>query len=310
MIDLGACIPSRMVENVRMYFGAGGEEWLIGLPALLSRTEQQWRISIQKPFSNLSINLVAPAVLKDGSEAVLKSGVPCREIATEIEALVHFAENGAARVLKSDAEAGLILLEKITPGTALSEMASPNNSVDAAAAVMRSLWKSPSEGHSFPNLRDWFSGLEDVRRAYDGSSGPLPCRLFETAEQLAAELLDSSEDEVVLHGDCHHENILMSENRGWLAIDPKGVIGDRVFEVCPFLRNPQAKLHERGFLDSIASRSARFCEILSLDASRLHSWGLAEAVLSASWDINCPAQSWKRTVEVAEKYADILGIGV
>lgn len=41
----------------------------------------------------------------------------------------------------------------------------------------------------------------------------------------------------MLHSDLHHENILSSE-RGWLAIDPKGVLGKREFEVTAFMRNP------------------------------------------------------------------------
>jgi len=175
---------------------------------------------------------------------------------------------------------------------------------------MSRLWKPWESEYSFPHLSDWFEGFDDVRRGFNGTSGPLPRKLFETAEQLAVELLDSTESEVLLHGDCHHENILKSEDRGWMAIDPKGVIGDRMFEICPFLRNPLAKLNEAGFLDRLEYRSARFCEKLNFDIGRLHSWGLAEAVLSASWDLGSKDESWRRTVDIAFKYSDLLGINV
>src|SRR5262245_61159391 len=42
---------------------------------------------------------------------------------------------------------------------------------------------------------------------------------------------------VLMHGDFHHFNILSSE-RGWLVIDPKGVIGPAGYEVGPFMMNP------------------------------------------------------------------------
>ncbi len=44
-----------------------------------------------------------------------------------------------------------------------------------------------------------------------------------------------------MHGDFHHFNILSSE-RGWLVIDPKGVIGPAGYEVGPLLINPWGDL--------------------------------------------------------------------
>ena len=40
-----------------------------------------------------------------------------------------------------------------------------------------------------------------------------------------------------LHGDLHHENI-MHGPRGWLAIDPKGVLGDPAFDAANWFYNP------------------------------------------------------------------------
>ena len=61
-------------------------------------------------------------------------------------------------------------------------------------------------------------------------------RLFSEADRLgpfhrrgadAAEaLLDDPRDPVVLHGDLHHGNVLDFGERGWLAIDPKGLLGE------------------------------------------------------------------------------------
>ena len=65
----------------------------------------------------------------------------------------------------------------------------------------------------------------------------MPEKLVETAESLSQELLTENKDEALLHGDFHHFNVLESE-RGWLAIDPKGVIGPKGCEVGPLLINP------------------------------------------------------------------------
>lgn len=51
-------------------------------------------------------------------------------------------------------------------------------------------------------------------------------------------LLSSPHDEVVLHGDLHHGNILDFGTRGWLAIDPKGLVGERGFDYANIFTNP------------------------------------------------------------------------
>ena len=42
---------------------------------------------------------------------------------------------------------------------------------------------------------------------------------------------------MLLHGDLHHENIVLDQNRGYILIDPKGVVGDPVFELSRFILN-------------------------------------------------------------------------
>ena len=41
----------------------------------------------------------------------------------------------------------------------------------------------------------------------------------------------------VLHGDIHHHNIRQS-SRGWLAFDPKGLVGERTYDCANTLCNP------------------------------------------------------------------------
>ena len=43
---------------------------------------------------------------------------------------------------------------------------------------------------------------------------------------------------MLLHGDLQHYNVLLDKDRGWVAIDPKGVVGELEYEVGALLRNP------------------------------------------------------------------------
>lgn len=183
-------IPKRMRENVLLYFGDRGRDWLDRFPTILMEVTQQWSLQVEKPYPNLSINFVAPAKQRDGSEVVLKLGVPCQEISTEIAALSHFNGEGAVSVVGSDAALGVLILEKISPGTPLHESPESLAAVESAAEVMKAVWKMPPPKHNFPTVGEWFSGLSKVRSRFDGGTGPFPSRLFERAEALSREMLD------------------------------------------------------------------------------------------------------------------------
>ena len=87
----------------------------------------------------------------------------------------------------------------------------------------------------------------------------------------------------LLHGDLHHDNVLFDAQRGWFAVDPKGVIGELEYEVGAALRNPI----ERPVLFSrpsiIRRRVECFACELRLDATRVLSWAFAQAVLATIW---------------------------
>jgi streptomycin 6-kinase len=88
----------------------------------------------------------------------------------------------------------------------------------------------------------------------------------------------------VLHGDIHHGNILDFRERGWLAIDPKGVIGERGFDYANLFCNPDYETA------AAPGRLRRQVEIVAnaagLEQRRLLEWVLAWAGLSAAWDLN------------------------
>ena len=124
-------------------------------------------------------------------------------------------------------------------------------------------------------LSRWFEALAPVARAQGG--------ILAEADAAAKKLLASSRNVVVLHGDIHHGNVLDAGNRGWLAIDPKGLLGERAFDFVNILRNPDA------VTALTPGRFQRQVDVLaaaaSLDRHRLLGWTLAIACLSASWHL-------------------------
>ncbi len=227
------------------------------------------------------------------AEVILKLGVPHRELTSEIAALRVYNGRGACRLLDADAQKGMFLLERLQPGRMLSTRMDDERATQIAADVMSQLWRPvPENKVDFIKLKDWFGGFKRLRQRYNGGTGPLPKQLVETAESLSTDLLAENKDEVLLHGDFHHFNVLESA-RGWLAIDPKGVIGPRGYEVGPFLINPNDR-----FLDGSNPRAqterriAILSEKLGMERERIRSWGICHAVLSAWWSFEDNNPGW------------------
>jgi len=266
----------------------GGEAWLAQLPALLDECVQRWGLTVTQPDWVLSFNVVLPATLTDGTPVVLKLGVPNRELTSEAAALVHFDGRGSVRLLHAEPERGILLLERVWPGTPLvdlgDDVADDDRRTRIAAQVMQSLWRPAPADHRLPTVHDWAKGMDRLRATFDGGTGPFPTRLVEMAEAHFRDLLADPAPPVVLHGDLHHWNILDGPGKSWLAIDPKGVVGEPAYEVGALLRNPFADPATKPDLAKIQSRRiAILAEMLGMDARRLQSWAFAQAILSAWW---------------------------
>ncbi|HDQ34977.1 MAG TPA: aminoglycoside resistance protein, partial [Chloroflexi bacterium] len=232
----------------------------------------------------LSYNYVLPARRSDGTEVVLKVGVPNDELRCEIEALRLYAGLGMVQLLADDHERGVLLLERIRPGAPLVELADDEAATRIAATVIRRLLRPAPAEHTFPTIGKWAQGLARLRATFAGSVGPFPKALVEQAEGLFAELLASEGPPMLLHGDLHHWNILTAEREPWLALDPKGVVGEAEFEVAAFMHNPWGTLLAQPNVTALLSRRLNiFSELLGFDRERLRAWSVAQAVLSAWW---------------------------
>jgi streptomycin 6-kinase len=282
-------------------YGEEGLEWIRRLPVVISGLERQWSIRVASPFTPLSYNYVAPAFRADGVDVVLKVGYPSRELFSELEALRLYDGRGVVQLLEADPTQGAMLLEYLKPGTPLSTLIDDEEATSIAVGVMTQLWRPAPAEHNFPTVEKWASGLGRLRKQFEGGTGPLPFALVEQAELHFAELLASAGAPVLLHGDLHHYNIVRAERQPWLALDPKGVVGEPAYEVGALLRN---QLPEPLTLSSgapiLARRLDQLADQLHLERERLRAWGVAQSVLSAWWSIEDHGYGWEPAIACAE----------
>lgn len=108
--------------------------------------------------------------------------------------------------------------------------------------------------------------------------------LYARASGIALKLFDKPTPSIPLHGDLHHDNILSSD-RGWLAIDPKGVIGDPLYEVANIFRNPVGAPALAADSRRIMALCDEFEGRLGYNRKRVLGYAAAQSALSACWEL-------------------------
>jgi streptomycin 6-kinase len=217
-------------------------------------------------------------VRADGTSAVLKVGMPHMEGEHELQGLRFWNGDPTVRLLEADNQLNAMLLERCEPGTALRELAEPEQDL-VIARLLRRLWRSPSAPHPFRPLSDlmeyWSAEtLADFARWPDSGLVREGLRLFQ-------ELPRTAPMEVLLATDLHAGNVLRAQREPWLVIDPKPFVGDPAYDATQHLFNCRARL--RSDPDGIIRR---FADLLGLDTWRVRLWTLARAAAE-------PRKNWR-----------------
>lgn len=218
---------------------------------------------------------------------VLRSGVPAMlkisHDGTErgaADLLRWWNGRGAARVLEGDGEA--LLIERATGRHSLKQM-SRDGADDTATGILCVVLDELHRPRREPTpvlewLDEWFDELWPGQANADG--------WLLHAARIARDLLDDPREAVTLHGDLHHDNVLDFDERGWLAIDPKRLWGERSFDYAALFGNPD-KADPDLFIGRSPARFERRLAIIvehaAVDRQRLLHWIMAWSGLSALW---------------------------
>lgn len=196
---------------------------------------ETWNLSPDGTPINTSSSSLLPVLMND-RPAMLKIA-RSEEEKSGARLMIAWHGIGAAKVYEADSDA--ILMERATGPGSLADF-SKNGQDDKATEI---ICKSVATIHGkdavdISNLP--LVPLEERFRALFELAGD---DSFSSGAAMAKKLLADPIDQVILHGDIHHQNILDFGYRGWLVIDPKGLFGERAFDYANIFVTRITRLH-------------------------------------------------------------------
>lgn len=268
-------------NTIALVHGDEGKQWWQHLPQFLEHLAHIQGLTLLTPFEHLSFNYVLPVLGPKEEEWVLKVSVPHNEFSREIHALTHFNGRGSARLIAANPKEGWMLMERLLPGTRLVDVLNEQQAIPIAVSVMQRLWTPVTEPQLFISLEEWLLSLEQLK-TQKSLQQLVSKKLRDFVSSRAKELISNQGEPVLLHGDLHHYNILQHQLE-WLAIDPKGIIGEREFEIGAFLRNPFCVVEEPLETKELARNLDWVIDLTAFNRERVLSWCIIQAILCVCW---------------------------
>ena len=239
--------------------------WNLSTPQLITQTPTSHIYTVAYENEPVVLKLLSASETKEQTGAL---------------ALRYFDGHGAVRLLRYDEGAQLLEYAAGDELVTLVERGQDENATRIIAEVLAQLHSVPQDGtcDGFFVLDRWFGELFN-RAAADRQAGSES--IYVRSAALTERLLADQREVRVLHGDIHHRNIRQSA-RGWLAFDPKGLLGERTYDCANTLCNPVMPelVHNEARL---LTNAAILADALEIDLRRVLAFTYAYACLNASW---------------------------
>jgi streptomycin 6-kinase len=295
-------IPERFAQNTIEREGEHGQAWVASLPSLVDELLERWNCEIAEQVGHGGVGIIVPVRSADDAPAVLKVSFPHPGNAHEPDAFAAWGGKGAVLLHERDDMRFAMLLEQAGDST-LSDLDDIDEAVAVAGRLVGRLAVQAPEG--LPRLRDQAAGWqEDLRKDAERLPYPLPQRVVQAAVATVRELGRDQPDTLV-HGDLHFGNVLRAEREPWLAIDPKGYVGDPAYDAITLIRSRFEDLLAAGDLKAaVLRRLAIFADAAEIDRERVHRWAQARAVMAAHWGREHGDPAW--LLQLTDGLAELL----
>ena len=270
MLAIPAAVRNRAVA-------LDAHDWLATVDDLVADVAARWSLRLGDVFPDGTEAVVVAVTLTDGTEAVLKVGLPGRGDAVRHEATVLrlAAGHGCVRLLRSDEAKGILLLERLGPSLHALDVPVARQH-DILCATAQEVWR-PGPGCDLPTAVAkcrWFA--EEIPRAWEETGRPCSVAAVENALACAARRMAAHDDErsLVVHGDVHAWNALQAPDGGFRLVDPDGLLSEPEYDLGVIMREDPVEM----LTGDPFARARRLAAGTGLDATAIWEWGVVERV--------------------------------
>ena len=277
--------PEKFKIDVINRYGTEGEIWLNHSNNLVEKYTKKFESENIILLEHLSVNIVMFATSSKWGEVVVKIGSPSSR--QEIKIIKQYPENYAPKCYYSNLEDNIMILEKIRPGYSLDYLENLEERIKVFCNLSNHLLIPANNTETFLTFDKVFTEyLEFAKESYPLFKDIL--WMIDIAKNLYEKMQEMNLPKYILHDDLHHKNILKSEN-GWKAIDPHGIIGEKVIETAQFLRAElkHTNLEKHEIKNLISLMSKHYKEDKKLILETLYFYTIGKVI----WQIRIKADS-------------------
>ncbi|GCB48080.1 aminoglycoside phosphotransferase family protein [Streptomyces sp. NL15-2K] len=278
-------VPETFVRTTVEREGETGAAWLAELPGIVDGLLERWECVPDGEVMHGGVGVIVPVRRRsEGAEpAVMKVSFPHPGNVHEPDAFMAWRGRGAVLLYERDDERFAMLLERARTSTLAELNAGDEDEIlTVAGRLNRRLAVPAPPGLSLPRLRER-AGVweEELRRDAVELTHALPDRVLDAAVATVREL-GRVQPDTLIHGDLHARNILRADREPWLAVDPKGHVGDPAYDGGTLLKSRALAFLEADDLGKAVHRALDvFAEAAELDRERVRRWGQFHAVQAA-----------------------------
>ncbi|MFJ2741266.1 aminoglycoside phosphotransferase family protein [Streptomyces sp. NPDC087440] len=272
--------PQRLVKALGEAYGETvAADWLGGLPSLAQEALERRELTCERVMAPGGRSSVVVLVRRaDGTQAALKLVPEAARPDRERAALAHWNGWGAVRLADEVADPAALLLERLHCEVSLRSLPEAKALLEAAGTV-RKLWVEPAEGHPFETVEERTARQAGPMREAPDEVAPL----VEAALAARAELVASSPELLLLHGNFRQGKVLGGDRTPWLAVGPDPLVGERAYDLARLVRDRiDDQIATAAGAPATRRRINRLADSLDVDRERLHGWTLFRAVESGT----------------------------
>ena len=239
----------------------------------LQKATVYWKLRADGAYFLSGYSLLQPVIFEN-QDAIVKIALNGKKPAG-ISLLTCWNGNHAVKIFEHRENA--LLMERAKGKRSLKDMVltgREDEANDIICDVVKNLHRAGC--HETPELVPLAEKFRSLTAAAENHGG-----IFETCQQTAQGLLSDPREIVALHGDIHYDNIVDAGQRGWLAIDPKGYLGESGFDYANIFCNPDISV--AGSAERLSKQSARIAHTAGIERKRLLQWIIAWSGLMAAW---------------------------